>query len=144
MRTRLIVSAYTGLILYLVTTFFFGGTGHFAYQNTKRQLEILEKNVQSLRVQGKTLSAAVTALRSDPDRIIKEGRRLLLLQPREGIIRLTGYREKPRLLSPGGLVVLKKDTSLKLEPFLRTFAGVGGILVFLFYRRKITLKREST
>jgi cell division protein FtsB len=134
---------YTALILYLVTTFFFGGTGHFAYKNINLQSEILKKNIQSLKIQGKALSSSVTALRSDPDSIIKEGRRLLLLGPREGIIRVTGYREKPRLLSPGGLVVLKKPVSLRLEPFLRAFAAIGGVLVFLFYKRKITSKNGS-
>jgi hypothetical protein len=99
----------------------------------------LEKNVVNLRERGEALSYSVAALRSDPDRIIKEGRRLLLLQSREGIIRVAGYRGKPRPLSPGGVVFLKKDPLPRMEPYLRAFAAVGGILVFLFYkpRRKL-------
>ncbi|MCL1818507.1 MAG: septum formation initiator family protein, partial [Spirochaetaceae bacterium] len=126
MRIRLLVSAYTGLILYLVTMFFFGGTGHFAYQNLKKQSNILEKNVESLRVMGRKLGYSVTALQSDSGSILKAGRRLLLLRSGEGIIRVAGYRERPKPLSPGRLVVLKKDADLQhLEPHLRTFALVG-------------------
>ncbi|MCL1818233.1 MAG: septum formation initiator family protein, partial [Spirochaetaceae bacterium] len=113
---------------------FFGGTGHFSYQNLKRQHAIIEKNVSGLATQGRKLEWSVTALQSDPDSIVKEGRRLLLLQKREGIIRVEGLREKQRLLSPGGLVMLKKDTVLRLEPFLRAFALTGGLVVFLLFR----------
>jgi cell division protein FtsB len=125
---------YTAIIIYLVTLFFFGAAGHFAYKNLDRQFEVLEKNVIALKAQGQVLSYSVAALRSDPDRVVKEGRRFLLLQPREGIIRVAGYREKPRPLSPGGLVLLKKDSPPRLEPYLRAFAAVGGILFFLFYK----------
>jgi cell division protein FtsB len=142
MRARFLVSAYTSLLLYLVTTFFFGGTGHFAYRNLRKQFEILEKNTASLTVQGRKLGYAVTALRSDPQSIVKAARRLLLLQEREGIIRVDGYRERRRPLSPGGLVVLKKDEGLRPEPFLRAFALTGGLLVFLFYRPRIRLRRK--
>jgi cell division protein FtsB len=134
MRDRFLASVYTSLLLYLVSMFFFGAAGHFAYRNLKKQFEVLEKNTRSLTVQGRKLGYAVTALRSDPQSIVKAGRRLLLLREREGIIRVEGYREKPRPVSPGGLVVLKKDAGLRLEPFLRAFALAGGLLVFLFYR----------
>jgi cell division protein FtsB len=136
MAVRFFVSVYVCLIIYLVTTFFFGGTGHFSYQNLTQQYKIVEENVESLKIQGKTLGYSVAALRQDPDSIIREARRLLLLRQGEGIIRIEGYREKPKPLSPGGLVVLKKETGLRLEPFLRAFAAISGILEFLFYKRK--------
>ena len=143
MRIRLLVAAYTGLILYLVTTLFFGATGHFSYQNLTRQHEIIEKNVSGLAAQGRKLAWSVAALQSDPDSIVKEGRRLLLLQKREGIVRVEGFREKRRPLSPGGLVVLKKETVLRLEPFLRAFAVIGGLVMFLLFRPRFTAKSGS-
>jgi cell division protein FtsB len=134
MGSRLLVSLYTAILIYLVTLFFFGATGYFAYRNLEKQFEILEKNVVNLRGRGEDLSYSVAALRSDPDRIVKEARRLLLLQPREGVIRVEGYRGKPRPLSPGGLVFLKKDNPPRAEPYLRAFAAVSGLLIFLFYK----------
>ena len=135
MRTRLLVSAYTGLVIYLVTMFFFGGTGHYAYQNLRRQTDILEKNIQNLSTVGQELAYSVVALKSDSDSIVMAGRRLLLLQKGEGLIRVAGYRERPKALSPGGIVVLNKEADiLRLEPFLRAFALVGGVVVFLLYK----------
>ena len=145
MCIRLLVSAYTSLILYLAATLFLGSTGHFSYQNLKRQHEVIEKNISSLAEQGRKLSWSVTALQTDPDSIVKEGRRLLLLQKNEGIVRVEGFREKRRFLSPGGLVVPKKDAVLRLERFLRAFALAGGILVFIVYRprARFTAKNGS-
>ena len=143
MRIRLLVSAYTGLSIYLVATLFFGGTGHFAYQGLKRQHEIIEKNVSGLAEHGRKLAWSATALETNPDAIVKEGRRLLLLKKNEGIVRVDGFREKRRPLSPGGLVVLKKEVVLRLEPFLRAFALTGGLVVFLLFRPRFTAKRGS-
>ena len=145
MRIRLLVSAYTSLVIYLVATLFFGATGHFSYQSLKKQHEIIEKNVASLAEQGRKLAWSVTALQTDPDSIIKEGRRLLLLRKNEGIIRVEGFREKRRLLSPGGLVVPKKEAAIRLERFLRAFALAGGILVLIIYRprTRFTAKHGS-
>ena len=143
MRIRLLVSAYTGLILYFIATLFFGSTGHFSYQNLKRQHSIIEKNVSELTAQGRKLSWTVTALQSDSDSIIKEGRRLLLLQKKEGLIRIEGFQEKRRPLSPGGLVMLKKDMGLRLEPFLRAFALIGAMVVYLLFRPRSTAKSGS-
>jgi cell division protein FtsB len=136
MATRLFVSVYTALIIYLVTTFFFGVAGHFSYQNLVQQYKIIEENVENLKIRGRTLGYSVTTLRSDPDSIVREARKLLLLRPNEGYIRIEGYRDKPKPLSPGGLVVPKKETGLRLEPFLRAFAAISGILIFLFSGRK--------
>ncbi|MDR1316446.1 MAG: septum formation initiator family protein [Spirochaetales bacterium] len=140
MAGRLFASIYVGLLIYLVVTFFFGGTGHFSYQSLSQQYKIIEKNVEDLKTQGRTLGYSVTALRSDPGSIVREARRLLLLHRNEGFIRIEGYKAKPRPLSPGRLVVLKKESGLRLEPFLRAFAAISGILVFLFYKRQLRRK----
>ena len=145
MRTRFLVSVYTSLLIYLVATFFLGAAGHFAYQNLKKQSDILEKNIHSLSVEGKRLGSSAAALQSDADSIIKAARRLLLLREGEGIIRVAGYRERPKPLSPGRLVILHKDAGLRLEPYLRSLALAGGLLAFLFYkpRPRIDTRRKT-
>jgi cell division protein FtsB len=140
MAVRVFVSVYAGLITYLATTLFFGAAGHFSYQNLSQQYRIIEENVENLKTQGRTLGYSVAALRSDPDSIVREARRLLLLRRNEGYIRIEGYREKPKPLSPGGLVILKRESGLRLEPFLRAFAAISGILVFLFYKPCLRLR----
>ena len=83
------------------------------------------------------MSFSASALQSDSDSIVKAGRRLLLLRDREGLIRVEGYRERPKTLSPGRLIVPFKDVGLRMEPFLRSFALTSGILVFLLYKPKL-------
>ena len=106
----------------------------------------MEKNVASLAVQGRRLAWSVTALTTDPDSIVRESRRLLLLRGNEGIIRVEGFREKRRPVSPGGLVVPNKDISLRLEPFLRAFALAGGIFMFIVCRprKRLTARNGSS
>jgi len=137
MRTRLLVSAYAGLIIYLVTMFFFGGTGHFAYQSLKKQSDFLEKNVQSLGEEGRKLGYSAAALQSDSESIVKASRRLLLFRKGEGIIRVAGYRERPKPLSPGRLVVLNKISGFSFEPYLRFTAIVSSLVIFIFYKPRL-------
>lgn len=132
MQTRLFVSLYAGLLVYLVLIFFFGSTGKFAYGELEKQRDILKENVRLLRSQGEDLGYAIEALQTDPDRVVKEARNLLYLREREGVIRITGYKEKPRAVSPGGLVKAKVEIRYKPEPFLRAFALCMGIVVFIF------------
>jgi hypothetical protein len=122
------------MILYLVTTFFWGNTGHFAYENLEEQIENLQRNVYNLKAHGKKLGYSVAALQSDPGAIIKKSRGHLFLRQGEGIIRLKGYSEKPRPLSPGTFVNARKEGIFRPEPYLRTLAAAAVIIVFLFYR----------
>lgn len=135
MQKRLVVSLYSGLIIYLAAIFVFGSTGRAAYGDLEKQRIFLEKHVENLRSQGKNLHYMVEALQTDPDRIVKEGRRLLLLREREGIIRIAGYSEKTKPISPGGLIARWKDSGArKNEPFLRAFSLAAAIVIFIMYR----------
>jgi cell division protein FtsB len=132
-QTRLFISIYSGLCVYLVLIVIFGATGKFAYDELEMHKVLLEKNVEDLKSKGEVLNFSVEALQSDYETVAKVARGLLYLKEREGIIRIAGYKEKPRHITPGGLVAGKTETRYRPEPFLRALAGSAGILVFLFH-----------
>ena len=133
MRTRLFTSLYAGLIVYLASLFFFGSTGWFAQSDLERRRDSLAGNISELEKQGKNLAYVMSALQSDPDRILREAVRLMLVRENEGIVRVAGYTEKPRPVSPGGLVLRRDSPPRGTEPLLRAVAAAAGVIVFLFY-----------
>jgi cell division protein FtsB len=141
MQTRLFISIYAGLCVYLVLIVFFGATGKFAYDELEAHKLLLVENVGDLQSKGESLNYSVEALQSDFETVAKEARSLLYLKEREGIIRIAGYKEKPRNITPGGLVVGNAEKRYKPEPFLRALGASAGILVFLFYG--FSVKKKS-
>lgn len=132
MRTRFISSLYAGLLVYLSAVFFFGSMGRFAQVELEKRRDSLLANIEELENQGESLESLMWSLQSDPDRVLREAVRLVLVREDEGIIRIQGYQEKPRLLSPGGLLLRGAPPSQGMEPLIRVLAAAAGIIVFFF------------
>ena len=132
MRTRVLTSLYAGLLVYLSAVFFFGSTGRLAQVELERRRDSLAANIADLEKQGKSLELDLRSLQSDPERVLREAVRLLLVREGEGIVRIQGYRERPRSLSPGGILLRGTVKPWALEPIIRAVAAAAGIIVFLF------------
>ena len=132
MQLRLLVSAYVGLLVYLILIFFFGSTGRFAFSELESYEIVLRANIQKLETLGTALDSSIEALQSDRDRVVLEARKLLYLGGREGVIHVAGYDAHARSVSPGGLLVRKEEKEYKPEPFLRGLAACIAVATFIF------------
>ncbi|MBP7494938.1 MAG: septum formation initiator family protein [Spirochaetales bacterium] len=130
-RNRLLVSAYVGVMVYLVTVFFFGSTGIFAYRQLLFFQKELKENITAIDEQGKIFQQRVASLQSDPEQIRIEARTYHLVRSSEGFVRIRGRNVYPESISPGRIVRIPEKNPYSLEPFLRAFSLCISLSIFL-------------
>ncbi len=138
---RLLVSLYTGGVVYLSTTLFFGSTGIVAYRELLTQHQLLIENLRRNEEQGERLQRRIQNLQSDPEQIRLEARTYHLVQNNEAFVRIVGREGTSEPLSPGGIVKVSANLPFRPEPFLRAFSICIGIVVFLLLGFHPTRKR---
>jgi cell division protein FtsB len=134
--SRIAMSLYAGLAVYCVLSVLCGPAGLTAYRRLEERKGAMQANLVALEsIRGK-LAADLGSLKSDPDRLAREARRLGYLREGETALILGDSTERAEAIETGRILPYAEPPSVGDMALKQISLGVClAVMAFLFARK---------
>lgn len=127
--TRIAVSAYVGLVVYCLASFFFGPMGMHAYSDLEERVTRMDANLASLEALHERAQSRLQSAQSDPETLAMEALSLGYVAEGEVVVRIGFPEGDPSLQELGTLVAYEAPNGVD-DMTLKTIALVAALCVF--------------
>lgn len=148
-RTKFLVSALAGTLVYVALSFSLGQTGIKSYkllEEQKREISLQTSKIQTIH---DDLELEATALQSDRDLIASYARKLDYVSEGEKLVKINGLRQKERTLYDTGTALFSHEISYlpddvcKILSLFTAFASFILMFVLGLSRGEISFKKKK-
>jgi cell division protein FtsB len=125
--TRILVSVWTGFLAYSLLMIFYGPSGRARTEDLLGQREEMLRNIAELGELNRDLAGRLEILKTDPDAISLEARKLGYLSPNETMVRISGAKADKKFSNIGSVLQFEEKEwpwgiYYKAAGFLAAFA----------------------
>ena len=127
--TRIALSAYVGLVVYCLASFFFGPMGMLAYSDLEERVNRMDANLASLEALHERAQSRLESAQSDPETLAMEALSLGYVAEGEVVVRIGFPESAPSLQELGNLVAYEAPKGVD-DMTLKTIALVAALWTF--------------
>jgi hypothetical protein len=140
--SRILISCYSGILLYLILVFFLGPNGVVSYGELAREKVALTENLNRLENSNSDLGRKIAALTGNRQVLVRESQKLGYFPPKMNTIRFKDYDAQLTYYNAGSLLHIREKHTVPVWLF-RLASLVAACSVYVMLNRGFPSSRRK-